>query len=58
MPVLPDVGSMMMVLPGVIFPARSAASIIAAPMRSFTLQTGFIDSSLASTSALPGVVTR
>ncbi len=36
MPVFPLVGSRMIVS-GLIFPARSAASIIDTPMRSFTL---------------------
>ena len=36
MPVLPDVGSITVVTPGSISPSRSAASIIATPMRSFT----------------------
>src|SRR5437868_5493219 len=46
-PVLPDVPSMI-VPPGLISPAFSAASSIAIPMRSFTLPPGFRYSSLAS----------
>ena len=42
MPVLPLVGSMSTVLPGVILPAFSAASIMAKPMRSFTLDSGVL----------------
>ena len=38
MPVLPEVGSTSMVSPGMIFPARSSASIMATPMRSLTLR--------------------
>ena len=37
MPVLPLVGSMSTVLPGWIFPSRSASAIMLTPMRSFTL---------------------
>jgi hypothetical protein len=44
-------------LPGLIFPARSAASIIAAPMRSFTLFAGFCASSFATTRAFTPAVT-
>src|SRR5665647_2776391 len=51
MPVLPLVGSMIVVLPGAIRPSRSAASIMARPMRSLTLPPGLNDSSLPSTSA-------
>src|SRR5215471_9611556 len=47
MPVLPDVPSMM-VPPGLILPAFSAASSIAMPMRSFTLPPGFRYSSFAT----------
>ena len=50
MPVLPDVGSTMVVL-GPTLPARSAASIMERPMRSFTDESGLKNSSLASTSA-------
>ncbi len=46
MPVLPLVGSIRVVLPGVIRPAFSAASIIDRPMRSLTLPAGLNDSSL------------
>ena len=46
MPVLPDVGSTMTLSPGVMSPSASAASIIARPMRSFTLPAGLADSSL------------
>jgi len=48
MPVLPLVGSTITVLPGVIVPARSAASIIASPIRSLTLLAGLKYSSLAA----------
>jgi hypothetical protein len=48
-PVFPLVGSMM-VPPGLSRPARSAASIIGSPMRSFTEPPGFNISSLASSS--------
>ena len=51
MPVLPDVGSTR-VAPGVSTPCTSSASIIEAPMRSFTLAIGLKNSSLASTSPL------
>src|SRR5215831_19470792 len=47
MPVLPDVPSIM-VPPGLILPACSAASSIAMPMRSFTLPPGLRYSSFAS----------
>src|SRR6185312_13116416 len=50
MPVLPLVGSTMTVSLS-IFPARSPASIIAKPMRSFTLAIGLKNSHLASTVA-------
>src|ERR1019366_7598404 len=52
MPVLPLVGSMSTVLPGWIFPARSASTIMLIPMRSLTLAFGLKPSSLASTVAL------
>jgi hypothetical protein len=42
MPVLPDVGSMM-VAPSLSFPSASAASIMARAMRSFTLEPGLKD---------------
>src|SRR5580698_2411378 len=50
-PVLPLVGSIRMVSPGLIRPAFSALSIMANPMRSFTLAAGFRLSSLATTVA-------
>ncbi len=43
MPVLPEVGSMMTV-PALILPSRSPASIMARPMRSFTLASGLKNS--------------
>ena len=49
-PVLPLVASTIVVRPGSILPSASAASIIATPMRSFTLPPGFKDSSLAYSS--------
>ncbi len=52
MPVLPDVGSISVVLPGVIFPAASITVIICSPMRSFTLAIGLKNSSLARRLAL------
>src|SRR5580658_8656942 len=58
MPVLPLVGSIIVVTPGLILPAFSAASIIAKPMRSFTLETGFWLSSLATTVAGSPAATR
>ena len=58
MPVFPLVGSMMVVLPGVIFPAASAASIIDRPMRSFTDAIGLKLSSFARTVALPAISFR
>src|SRR5262245_26052406 len=57
MPVLPEVGSTSVETPGLIFPARSAASIIARPMRSFTLLAGFCASSFATTRAFAPAVT-
>ena len=57
MPVLPLVGSRMMVS-GPISPSRSAASIIATPMRSLTLPAGLKDSSFATTCAAAPSVTR
>src|SRR5438270_645431 len=45
-PVLPEVGSTI-VPPGLSFPSRSAASIIASPIRSFTEPPGFRYSSFA-----------
>jgi hypothetical protein len=50
--VLPDVASTIVVLPGSISPAASAASIIATPIRSLTLPAGFPTSSFAISSAL------
>ena len=59
MPVLPLVGSTSTVFPGAILPSRSSASIIATPMRSFTLPIGLKNSSLnrrsAFTPAVPGM---
>ena len=52
MPVLPDVGSTSVDLPGVIKPFFSIASIMATPMRSFTLEIGLKNSSLRRMSAL------
>src|SRR3954453_1152623 len=57
MPVLPLVGSTITVSL-LIFPARSAASIIARPMRSLTLESGLKNSHLASTVACPGGISR
>src|ERR1017187_4122147 len=57
MPVLPLVGSINTVLPGWIFPARSASLIMLTPMRSFTLLHGFWLSSLATTVAFAPAVT-
>src|SRR3954471_8996281 len=45
-PVLPDVGSTI-VPPGFSFPSRSAASIIASPIRSLFEPPGFMNSSFA-----------
>src|SRR5262245_35860436 len=56
MPVLPLVGSIS-VTPGLILPSRSAASIIAFAMRSLTLHSGFMFSSLARTVATHPSVT-
>ncbi len=50
MPVLPLVGSTIVVLPGMMRPWASSASIIATPMRSLTLPIGLKNSSLATTS--------
>ena len=52
-PVLPEVGSTI-VPPGRRSPSRSAASMRASPIRSFSEPPGFRYSSLASTSAPPG----
>jgi hypothetical protein len=51
MPVLPLVASTIVVLPGSIRPSRSAASIIATPIRSLTEPPGLSISSLAKTCA-------
>src|SRR5579883_292022 len=56
-PVLPLVGSTI-VAPGRSRPSRSAASIIASAMRSFTLPAGLSDSNLPKTCAPPGGTTR
>jgi len=56
-PVLPLVGSSTMVS-GPSRPPRSAASIMATPIRSFTLPAGLKDSSLATTCAAAPSVTR
>src|SRR5215813_3948720 len=53
-PVLPLVGSTI-VPPGLSAPVRSASSIIASAMRSFTLPPGLRDSTLATTAAPPGL---
>ena len=58
MPVLPLVGSTMVVRPGVMRPSRSAASIMLTPIRSFTEPQGLKNSSLAATSASIFPVTR
>ena len=57
MPVLPLVGSMI-VVPGLILPSRSAAVIMATPMRSLTDHSGLKLSSLATTVALASPTTR
>ena len=57
MPVLPLVGSMISVS-SEIMPAFSAASIIARPMRSLTLENGLKNSSFSSTVACPGGMSR
>src|SRR5215469_10705965 len=51
MPVLPLVGSIKTVLPGVIFPAFSASLIMLTPIRSLTLAQGLKLSSFATTVA-------
>ena len=48
MPVFPLVGSTSTLFPGWIAPSRSAASIMARPIRSFTLFAGFWPSSFAT----------
>ena len=50
MPVLPLVASTIVVRPGSMRPSRSAASIIATPMRSLTLPPGLNASSLPNSS--------
>ena len=52
MPVLPEVGSISTVLPGVMRPSASSASIIGTPMRSLTDDSGLKNSSLSRMSAL------
>ena len=52
MPVLPLVGSTSVDLPGVMMPCFSIASIMATPMRSFTLESGLKNSSFRRMSAL------
>ena len=47
MPVLPEVGSISVVSPGLICPSASSASIIDTPIRSLTLPIGLKNSSLA-----------
>ena len=51
MPVLPDVGSISTVLPGVILPSASSTSIIDTPMRSLTDDSGLKNSSFIRMSA-------
>jgi hypothetical protein len=58
MPVFPDVGSTIVVRPGSILPSASAASIMATPMRSFTLPAGLYASSFPSSSAPQSGATR
>src|SRR6185295_16231167 len=58
MPVLPEVGSTIVLFPGSIRPSASAASIIATPMRSLTLPPGLCDSSFPITSAPQSGATR
>ena len=52
MPVLPEVGSMMVLTPRLSLPSFSAASIIDTPMRSLTDDIGLKNSSLARISAV------
>src|SRR5271166_3005449 len=52
MPVLPEVGSISVVLPGVILPSASSVEIMCTPMRSLTLASGLKNSSLARRLAL------
>src|SRR6476661_8008501 len=58
MPVLPEVASTIVVRPGSIRPAASAASIIATPILSFTLPAGLYASSLPISSAPQSGATR
>src|SRR5262249_48859221 len=58
MPVLPLVGSTITEPPGSIRPSRSAASIIARPIRSFTLFAGFMLSSFATIRGRTPATTR
>ena len=59
MPVLPDVGSTSVVLPGAMSPRSSASRIMLSPIRSLTLLQGSMDSSLTTISALQsGPTTR
>src|SRR3954447_8306185 len=58
MPVLPLVASTIVVRPGSIRPAASAASIMATPMRSLTDPPGLSISSLPKTSAPPSGASR
>src|SRR3954453_20196830 len=58
MPVFPDVGSTIVVLPGSIRPSASAASIIATPILSFTLPAGLYASSFPINSAPQSGATR
>jgi hypothetical protein len=53
-PVLPEVGSMITDSPGVIFPSRSAASIMESATRSLSEPPGLNCSHLQNTSAIPG----
>jgi hypothetical protein len=57
-PVLPLVGSTIVVSPGRMRPSCSAASIIAAPIRSFTEAIGLSDSSFTTISAEPSLGIR
>ncbi len=52
MPVLPEVGSISGVTPGVISPRASSASIIDTPIRSLTDDRGLKNSSFSKTCAL------
>ena len=57
MPVLPEVGSISGVTPGVMRPRASSASIIDTPMRSLTDESGLKNSSFRRTCALVGAGT-